>query len=118
MATGTPTASPGSVTPERTRANGQPSVTANWPSVLPRSPTIEQPLRRRASPTIVRTASAIGTYGLPATTGWRPDAVATPARIAPPPGIGPSGVGYVASSLVATSRAPPSTAVVAMRIRS
>ena len=33
------------------------------------------------------------------------------ARIAPPPGIGPSGVGYVASSFVPISRAPLRTAV-------
>ena len=39
-------------------------------------------------------------------TGATPAAVLTAARIAPPPGIGPSGVGYVASSFVPISRAP------------
>ena len=56
--------------------------------------------------------------GLPAMTGERPPAAATAATIAPPPGISPSGVGYVTSSLVAMSRAPRRTAVAAMRSRS
>ena len=96
----------------RTSANGQPSATANAPSVLGRSPTISSASARHAADACVRTASAIGAYGLPAIDRLAPDAVATAARIAPPPGIGPSGVGYVASSLVATSRAPSRTAVV------
>ena len=65
-----------------------------------------------------RTKAAIGAYGLPAIVGVTPDAVATAARIAPPPGISPSGVGYVASSLVATRRAPLRTASLAIRRRS
>ena len=67
---------------------------------------------------IRRTAAAIGGCGLPATTGDRPDAAATAATMAPAPGIGPAGVGKVASALVAMSRAPLRTAVAAMRIRS
>ena len=50
--------------------------------------------------------------------GVTPDAVATAARIEPPPGMGPSGVGYVASSLEAIRRAPLRTAADAMRRRS
>ena len=61
---------------------------ANAPSVSGRSPTmIPAPVMRS------RTRAHIGSYGLPATTGATPDAVATAARIEPPPGMGPSGVG-------------------------
>ena len=69
MATGTSTASPGSVTPERTRANGQPErhgerAVGARPG---RRPSAAAPGRcRRAGRS---TAAAIGAYGLPATTG-------------------------------------------------
>ena len=115
IATGTPTGAPTGVTPDRTNANGHPTVTAKAPSVLSRSPTTSS--RDGGTPSnFVATAAAIGAYGLPAITGSRPAAVLTAARIAPPPGIGPSGVGYVASSLVATSRAPRAAAVVTVEI--
>ena len=50
--------------------------------------------------------------------GATPEAVTIEARMAPPPGIGPSGVGYVASSLVPIRRAPFSTARLARNIAS
>jgi hypothetical protein len=50
--------------------------------------------------------------------GVTPAAMATAARMAPPPGMSPAGVGKVASSLVARSRAPRRTAVDATRSRS
>ena len=81
----------------------------------------EQPLgaaARRPSPA---RPSAIGAYGLPATTGWRPAAVTTAARIAPPPGIGPSGVGIrgvvVGGDRAGRRRAPPSTRCASGRSR-
>ena len=75
--------------PERTSPKAQPNRTANNPSVSGRSPTI----RSGTSPTTSRTSAAMAGWGLPATTGSASDPVATAARIAPPPGIGPSGVG-------------------------
>ncbi len=105
-ATGTSTASPGAVTPERTSANGHPSVTAKAPSVLGRSPTTSNrpPV---AGSTSVQHGSRHRRVRLAG--DHRPAAgcrAAPTARIAPPPGIGPSGVGYVASSLVPINRAP------------
>ena len=52
----------------------------------------------------------MGRCGFPATTASMPVAATTAARIAPPPGIGPSGVGYDESALVASKRAPRQTA--------
>ncbi len=54
--------------------------------------------------------------GLPAISGVTPEAVATAASSAPDPGIRPSGVGWVGSSLVAISR-PESRAAVAVAAR-
>ena len=50
-------------------------------------------LPRLVRPIVARTSAAIGSCGLPATIAATPDAVTIDARIAPPPGIGPSGVG-------------------------
>ena len=47
------------------------------------------PTTTPSSPSRARTRSAIGPFGLPATTGVTPEATATAARIAPPPGIRP-----------------------------
>ncbi|NDI18287.1 MAG: hypothetical protein EBY89_00750 [Actinobacteria bacterium] len=58
----------------------------------------------------MRTRFAIASCGFPAIVGVTPEAVATAARIEPPPGIKPFGVGYVASSFVAIKRAPFRTA--------
>ena len=69
--------------------------------------------RSSPAPTRAAMASAVGRCGLPATSAGRPEAVTTAARMAPAPGTRPSGVGYVASSFVPTSRAPFRTAVTA-----
>src|SRR5437588_3126862 len=79
------------VTPLSTRANRTPRATARRPSVEGRSPTAVEP--SRSPPSLARTRSTMGAWGLPATVGSTPAAVATAARMAPPPGIGPSGVG-------------------------
>ena len=78
----------GDVTPERTSANGQPRASASAPSELGRSPTTTP-----VEPNRARTSSAMGRSGLPATSGLRPDAVATAAAIAPDPGIRPPATG-------------------------
>ena len=65
-------ATPGSVTPLRTSANGQPSAAANSPSVLQRSPTITAVDAENSGPQRARTSSAIGRYGLPAIVGRHP----------------------------------------------
>ena len=111
MATGTSTSSPGSVTPERTereraaerhgeRAVGAPPV-ADHHQLVGFESAEQRARRRRPS---ARTASRRRPAAAPA-------AVCTAARIAPPPGIGPSGVGYVTSSLVPIRRAPSRAAV-------
>ena len=84
--------SPSLVTPENTRAKGMASWAARAPSVEGRSPTMT-----RSSPagTTAAIASAVGRWGLPATSGVVSAAVATAARSAPAPGTRPSGVGKV-----------------------
>ncbi len=91
--------------PDSTSANGHPSTPAIAPSVEGRSPTITP-----WSPSRRRTMAAAGGFGLPATSGVRPDAVATAATIAPAPGSTWPAPGYVGSALVATKRAPSRTA--------
>src|SRR5207237_6632723 len=76
------------VTPDSTSANGQPSASASAPSVDGRSPTTSPDEPNRA-----RIRSTIGRSGFPATSGERPEAVATAAAIAPDPGIMPPGTG-------------------------
>ena len=90
MPTGTSTVHPGGVTPERTRANGQPSVTANRPSVLGRSPTTSSCVARNATDQRARRRPPSGGGAFRRPTAPRRRRCCTAARIAPPPGIGPS----------------------------
>ena len=83
---GTDSSLPGPATPDSTSANGQPSAAANAPSVDGRSPTMTPDAPKRS-----RTSATVAASGLPATSGTRPDAVATAATSAPAPGTRPSG---------------------------
>ena len=109
------------VEPLRTRANRHPSSIAKLPSVSIRSPTMITvagsygDVGRREQRGDQTTPSA-GVACPPRSARRRP-AVAIAARIEPPPGSSPVGVGYVGSAFVPINRAPRWTAAAALRSR-